>query len=167
MSDDPNGVGFISNSRGVSDVPTIATQVPTQPRRRSFWILALLLTFGVGFLAGSTADELAFAKDTSDPYSKLETFAQVLSQVERSYVEEVNQEDLINGAIKGMIQSLDPHSSFLTPSELKELRDRTAGQFVGVGIEVGVRDGAITVIAPLPGGSAEAAGVQTGDIIVW
>ena len=166
MSDDPNGVGFISNSRGVSDVPTIATQVPTQPRRRSFWILALLLTFGVGFLAGSTADELAFAKDTSDPYSKLETFAQVLSQVERSYVEEVNQEDLINGAIKGMIQSLDPHSSFLTPSELKELRDRTAGQFVGVGIEVGVRDGAITVIAPLPGGSAEAAGVQTGDIIV-
>lgn len=139
---------------------------PTKFRPRLLWIGALVLTFGGGFLLGVAADDLAFAKGSSDPYSKLETFAQVLSQVERSYVEEVNQEDLINGAIKGMIQSLDPHSSFLTPAELKALRDRTAGQFVGVGIEVGVRDGAITVIAPLPGGSAEAAGVLSGDIIV-
>jgi len=144
-------------------------RVPRRPRtgwrRWHAWVVGLAC-LAIGFGVGSTLRADAVAKDQqADPYARLDTFAQVMAQIDQSYVENVDHDALVYGAIKGMVRSLDPHSSFLTPDELDALRNRTAGQFVGVGLEVGMRDGRITVIAPLPGGPAEAAGVQNGDVI--
>jgi len=102
----------------------------------------------------------------ANPYAKLDTFAQVLAQIESSYVEDLDGDALVYGAIKGMVRTLDPHSSFLTPDELRALRSRTAGQYVGVGIEIGMREDRVTIIAPMPGGPAAEAGVRAGDVIM-
>jgi len=90
----------------------------------------------------------------------------VLSQIERRYVEEVNPDEVIYGAIKGMVDTLDPHSAFLTPEEYQAMRDETRGEYVGVGMELGVRDGEITVIAAFEGGPAFEAGIESGDVII-
>jgi len=91
---------------------------------------------------------------TASPYHKLSIFARVLTHVERSYVAKVEEDDIIIGAIKGMVRTLDPHSSFLTPEEFKVLQADTRGRFGGVGLEVGVRDDVLTVIAPIDGSPA-------------
>lgn len=156
----------------------MSTQEPDRPPhhtrhlgRRPRWqtLLLVVLCLGLGFAGGSVLRSGAHAKEGSggaDVYARLDTFAQVISQIERSYVEDVAPETLIYGAVKGMVRSLDPHSTFLTPDELERLRSRSEGNFVGIGVEVGVRNGELTVIAPLPGGPAEAAGVQSGDVVI-
>ena len=101
----------------------------------------------------------------SSPFNKLSVFSRVLSYVETNYVEEVNQDELIYGAIKGMLDTLDPHSTFLRPEQYKEMQSDTTGQFSGVGIEVDVRDGVLTVLAVMEGTPAARAGIVTGDQI--
>ena len=101
----------------------------------------------------------------SSPFTKLSVFSRVLSYVETNYVEEVNQDELIYGAIKGMLDALDPHSTFLRPEQYKEMQSDTTGQFSGVGIEVDVRDGVLTVLAVMEGTPAARAGIVTGDQI--
>jgi carboxyl-terminal processing protease len=103
---------------------------------------------------------------TSSPYHKLSIFARVLTHVERSYVDKIEEDEIIVGAIKGMVRTLDPHSSFLTPEEFKILQADTRGRFGGVGLEVGVRDDVLTVIAPIDGSPAAEAGIEPGDQIV-
>src|SRR5947209_11255989 len=83
------------------------------------------------------------------PYHKLNIFTRVLSYVENNYVEDVDQDKLIYGAIKGMLETLDPHSSFLDPNQYREMKNETAGQFGGIGIEVEVRDGLLTIMSTL------------------
>jgi carboxyl-terminal processing protease len=100
------------------------------------------------------------------PYHKLDIFTRVLTYVENNYVEEVSQEDLVYGAVKGMVKTLDPHSGFLTPEEYKDMKVETEGEFGGVGIEVELRDGKLIVIAPLQGGPAQKAGLRSGDRVV-
>ena len=90
----------------------------------------------------------------------------MLAHIERFYVEPLDEDEVILGAIRGMMRSLDPHSSFLTPEEYKLLEADTRGRFGGVGVEVGVKEGVLTVIAPIAGSPAERAGVQPGDRIV-
>ncbi|MDX9721456.1 MAG: S41 family peptidase [Myxococcota bacterium] len=133
--------------------------------RRSAYLMAVMLSLGVGFFVGSTLQRDAKAREV-DQYTRLDTFAQVLSHIERNYVETVDSEKLVLGAVRGLVRALDPHSAYLTVEELKSLRDRTAGQFVGVGIELGVRDASLMIIAPLPGGPAERAGLKAGDVIL-
>jgi carboxyl-terminal processing protease len=99
-------------------------------------------------------------------YSKLKLFGDVLSVVQNSYVEEVSADNLIKGAIGGMIQTLDPHSSYLTPDMLKQVEVETKGSFGGLGIEIGMKDGFLTVIAPIEDTPAARAGLQAGDRIV-
>jgi carboxyl-terminal processing protease len=103
---------------------------------------------------------------TASPYHKLSIFARVLTHIERSYVEKIDDDEIIVGAIKGMVRTLDPHSSYLTPEEFKVLQADTRGRFGGVGLEVGVRDDVLTVIAPIDGSPAAEAGVEPGDQIV-
>ena len=100
------------------------------------------------------------------PYQKLNVFTRVLSYVESNYVEEVDQDRLIYGAVKGMLETLDPHSAFLSPEQYRDMKADNTGEFGGVGLEVELRDGVLTVMAILDGTPAAKAGLQTGDQIV-
>ncbi|HAG50967.1 MAG: peptidase S41 [Deltaproteobacteria bacterium GWC2_42_51] len=99
-------------------------------------------------------------------YENLKIFTDVISIVEDNYAEDVDPKNLIYGAIKGMLLGLDPHSSFMAPDEYKEMQVETKGAFGGIGIEMGIRDGIITVIAPIEDTPAFRAGIKAGDKIV-
>jgi len=101
--------------------------------------------------------------EQESPYPNLGVFARALVHVETSYVEDVDQDTLVYGAIRGMVATLDPHSAFLDPDEVRLLESDTDGRFAGVGVEISVRDGWLTVLGVFPGGPAAAAGVKPGD----
>jgi len=122
-------------------------------------VLALLMLSG----AVSTIPDVGGAEP---PYDALKRFSEVLEIVERSYVEETDTKELIYGAINGMLQGLDPHSSFMTPELYKEMQVDTKGEFGGLGIQIGIKDGQLTVIAPIEGTPAHKAGIEAGDFIV-
>jgi carboxyl-terminal processing protease len=103
---------------------------------------------------------------TREAYEKLKLFADVLDIVEKNYVEEVKTEDLIYGSIKGMLETLDPHSSFMTPDDFKELQVETKGVFSGIGIEITLKDGILTIVSPIEGTPADKAGLKAGDLIL-
>ena len=126
-------------------------------------ILIALLIGGILFINGNRRDVKA---DTSETYESLEVFTEVLRQIEKNYVEPQDSKKLIYGAIKGLVQSLDPHSSFMTRDEHKELLIETKGIFSGVGIEISIRDNVITVVSPIEGTPAFEAGLKAGDKIV-
>jgi carboxyl-terminal processing protease len=97
------------------------------------------------------------------PYPKLNVFSRVLSYVENNYIEDVEQDKLVYGAIKGMLATLDPHSSFMDPGQYREMKAEASGQFGGVGLEVEMRDGVPTVMSAIEGTPAWKAGLCTGD----
>ena len=100
-------------------------------------------------------------------YEDLNLFTSVLNLVRKNYVEEVDEHALIQGAVKGMLETLDPHSSYLTPDTYKEMQVDTKGEFAGLGIEIAKRrDGFIEVISPIEGTPAQRAGVKARDLIV-
>ncbi len=101
-----------------------------------------------------------------DPYAALGRFSDVLDLVEKNYVHEVTRDELVNGAIKGMLEQLDPHSTYMLPDEFQEMQIRTTGEFGGIGIEITLRDGRLTVIAPIEDTPAYEAGMQAGDVII-
>lgn len=126
---------------------------------------AVIFIFLAGFVSGDIAASRNGAQATV-AYSKLKIFGDVLSVVQSNYVEEPSVDDLIEGSIKGMLQTLDPHSSYMTPDMFKQMEVETKGQFGGLGIEIGVKDGILTVIAPIEDTPAYRAGLQAGDKIV-
>ncbi|MBM2828942.1 MAG: ctpA-2 [Actinobacteria bacterium] len=126
---------------------------------------AVLLVFLVGFISGDLTASRQGAQ-ANVAFGKLKTLGDVLSQVQVSYVEEPNVDEMINGAIKGMLQTLDAHSSYLTPDMLKQVEVETRGAFGGLGIEIGVKEGVLTVISPIEDTPAFRAGLQAGDKIV-
>lgn len=101
-----------------------------------------------------------------ETYESLKIFTEVFSLIQKNYVEEANPKELLRGAIKGMLNSLDPHSSFMTPEQYKEMQVDTKGEFGGIGIQIGVKDSHLTVIAPIEGTPADRAGIKAGDRIV-
>ncbi|HVN86052.1 MAG TPA: S41 family peptidase [Candidatus Binatia bacterium] len=105
----------------------------------------------------------AAAKDT---YENIETFTNVLAMVQKNYVDEVTTKQLIDGAITGMLNALDPHSAYLTPDLYKELQVDTRGSFGGLGIEITLRNGLLTVVSPIEDTPAFRAGVKAGDQII-
>ena len=98
-------------------------------------------------------------------YESLEAFSNILSIVRKNYVENVETKNLVNGAINGMLNSLDPHSAYLTPDLYKELQSDTQGRFGGLGIEITVKGGILTVVSPIEDTPAAKAGIQPGDQI--
>jgi carboxyl-terminal processing protease len=132
-------------------------------------VTALLAGMVAGLALGAVlqASSAGAVKAQDSPYYPLTIFSKVLAHVQTSYVEEVDSEELIYGAIKGMVNSLDPHSAYLDPEEYRVLKGDTAGKFGGVGIEVDARFGRLMVISPLPGSPAEEAGVRSGDEIIF
>src|SRR3972149_4318904 len=102
---------------------------------------------------------------TEEAYETLRVFSEVLTLVRNSYVEQTESQQLIFGAIRGMLETLDPHSSFMPPDVFKEMQIETQGSFGGLGIEITVRDRHLTVVAPLEGTPADRAGIHSGDRI--
>jgi len=103
---------------------------------------------------------------TEDTYKNLEAFSNVLSIVQQNYVEEVDTKEVIQGAIKGMLSVLDPHSSYMNPDAFKELQVETKGSFGGIGIEITLKDNFLTVVSPIEGTPAYKQGIKAGDRIV-
>jgi carboxyl-terminal processing protease len=101
-----------------------------------------------------------------DTYKELQTFANVLAIVQKNYVEPVSTKRLINGAITGMLSSLDPHSAYLTPDLYRDLEVETRGSFGGLGIEITIKNDLLTVVSPIEGTPAYKAGVKSGDQIL-
>jgi len=100
------------------------------------------------------------------PFEDLRTFSEVIHRIKNDYVEEVDDKTLLQNAIQGMLSGLDPHSSFLDEDAFKELTIGTRGEFGGLGIEVGMEDGFVKVIAPIDDTPAQRAGIQSGDMII-
>ena len=100
------------------------------------------------------------------PVEQIQKFSEVYSRIKRSYVEEVDDEKLISGAISGMLSSLDPHSAYLNEDAFTELRVGTSGEFGGLGIEVGMENGFVKVISPIDDTPAYKAGLKAGDLII-
>jgi carboxyl-terminal processing protease len=98
--------------------------------------------------------------------AKLKVFAQALALIEQQYAEPKKTKDLIYGAINGAVGTLDPHSSFMTPDEFRELQIETKGKFSGIGIEIALKDRTLTVVSPIEGTPAYQAGLKAGDQIV-
>jgi carboxyl-terminal processing protease len=101
----------------------------------------------------------------AETYRMLELFGNVLDTVERNYVTPVNDRQLIESALDGMLTSLDPHSGYLTPQAYREMQDQTRGEYGGLGIEITSEDGVIRVVSPIDGTPAARAGIQSGDYI--
>lgn len=131
---------------------------------RKRWLpLLLAVTFLV--ILGPYGDSQVAALDKST-YKTLRTFNEVLDIVEKNYVEEVDANNLIKGAINGMVKSLDPHSSFMTAEMYKELEVDTRGSFGGIGIEITINKDVLTVVSPIEDTPAFKAGIKSGDLII-
>jgi carboxyl-terminal processing protease len=116
-----------------------------------------------GFAQAKSTSNQSTAKDKLEAYIK---FTQILNVIEKEYVDETNTTALIDKALKGLLANLDSHSTFMDTKEYKDLTVQTKGEFGGLGISVGMKDGALTVIAPLEGTPAMKAGIKAGDIIL-
>ena len=136
-----------------------------QERRDRSWYLGplIVVTLIVGVFIGKGWERTGHATET---YEELKTFSEVLTQIQKHYVEEVKPKELVQGAIRGMLSTLDPHSAYMTPDMYKEIQVETKGEFGGVGIQIGIKDNRLAVIAPIEGTPAHKAGIRAGDFIV-
>jgi len=123
----------------------------------AFIIVCFLLTISV------FAEE---EKGNQNAYNKLKVFSEIISLIESNYVETVKSDTMIEGAISGMVKSLDPHTSYMPPATYKEMQVETTGKFGGLGIEISMRDGILTVVSPIDDTPAFRAGVKAGDKII-
>ena len=103
--------------------------------------------------------------DSSEIYRLLELFGDVFERVRADYVEETSEEELVEAAIQGMLQSLDPHSSYLNKKTFKDMRVQTKGEFGGLGIEVTMENGYVKVVSPIDDTPAFRAGIEPGELI--
>lgn len=127
------------------------------------WIAIFLIVL-TGTFIGTLNVKNVGADET---YEKVKIFAEVLSLVKKNYVDTIEEDkDLIYGAIKGMLNSLDPHSAFMPPNVFKEMQIDTKGEFGGLGIKIGIKDRILTVISPIEDTPAYRAGVKAGDKII-
>ncbi|MDE5833304.1 MAG: S41 family peptidase [Desulfovibrio sp.] len=136
---------------------------------RSVLLVLLLSSLGCAAQAASSAAPTKKEPPKEENMSKFDAarrFSQVLDIVQKKYVKDVTQIELINAAVKGMLQGLDPHSSFMTADEYKEMQEQTSGEFQGIGIEISVENGQVVVVSPIEDTPAFRAGLQPGDVIL-
>ena len=128
-------------------------------------IPAFFTLFSSNIQVEAKEDVESTSEDKSN-YENLKTFSEVLSLIESTYVEKVSSEKLIEGAIHGLVKSLDPHTSYMPPEVFEEMKVQTSGKFGGLGIEVSMRNAVLTVISPIEGTPAFRAGIQAKDKII-
>ncbi|MBN1254794.1 MAG: S41 family peptidase [Deltaproteobacteria bacterium] len=131
--------------------------------KKTGWLILLGFFFGI-FVGGLFVHNVSALSNKT--YEKLKVFTDCLEIISKNYVEEVKTEDLITGAIEGMLNSLDPHSAYLDPDMYRELQVETKGSFGGLGIEIAIKDDILTVIAPIEDTPAYRAGIKAGDKII-
>ena len=103
---------------------------------------------------------------TNELYEKIDLFGEVIEKIQKDYVDDVNQSKMMESAINGVLQSLDPYSAYMSPEMFKEMQTDTSGEFGGLGIEIGMESGVVKVISPIDDTPAEKAGIKAGDYIV-
>jgi carboxyl-terminal processing protease len=128
---------------------------------RLAWIAAPVA--GAAALLGALAWSAPEDNNRGDVYRQLELFADVLARVEQDYVVEIDEEAAMEAALQGMLGSLDPHSSYLSPSDFRDMRLQARGEYHGLGVEVTVEDGVVRVVSPIDDTPAARAGIQAGD----
>ena len=107
-----------------------------------------------------------FAANDDDIYKKIDLFSEVLDKINKEYVEDINQSEVMDAAINGVLQSLDPYSAYMSPESFQNMQTETSGEFGGLGIEVSMEAGVVKVISPIDGSPADEVGVKAGDYIV-
>jgi carboxyl-terminal processing protease len=141
-------------------------------RTRSFAILGagIILGFSAALagnvLADRASDEAPPPAPAALPWEEARLFAEVYERIKREYVDEVDDHELMEKAVRGMVSALDPHSAYLDSEEFEEIRLSTMGSYPGVGIEVVTEDGAVKILRPIEGSPAEEAGMRAGDFVV-
>ena len=109
---------------------------------------------------------VSFSANDENIYDKIDLFSEVLDKINKEYVEEINQSEVMDAAINGVLQSLDPYSGYMSPETFEEMQTETSGKFGGLGIEVGMEAGVVKVISPMDNSPADRVGVKAGDYIV-
>jgi carboxyl-terminal processing protease len=132
-------------------------------RKKIILVYSLIL---LPALLGSQQYVFGNTDDLQETYKNLEVFSNVLSITQQNYVDDIDTKEALEGAIKGLLNSLDPHSSFLKPDDFKELQVETKGSFSGIGIEITTKDDMLTVVSPIEDTPAFKAGIQAGDRII-
>jgi carboxyl-terminal processing protease len=133
-------------------------------KKKMLIITAVVISVLAAALAvGIVSSQIVNAQGT---YEDLRSFVDVLNVIKKNYVDEVKTKDLVNGAIKGMLSSLDPHSAYMSPEAFKEFQVETKGEFGGLGIQISMKDSILTVIAPIEDTPAYTAGIKAGDKIL-
>ncbi len=107
-----------------------------------------------------------YSYSNNDLYNKIDLFGEVLEKIKKDYVDDVDQSKMMDSAINGVLQSLDPYSAYMSPELFKEMQTDTRGEFGGLGIEIGMEAGVVKVISPIDDTPAEQAGIKAGDYIV-
>lgn len=133
-------------------------------KKISFAALLIIIALTGIFIGRGLESGKVFA--IGESYDELKVFAEVLSLIQKNYVEETKTKDLVYGAIKGMLTTLDPHTSFMPPEVYKEMQVDTKGEFGGLGIQIGIKDNQLAVISPIEGTPADKAGIKAGDKII-
>lgn len=127
------------------------------------FLILILLIPGVSF----AKEDITLEKEApQSTYDKLKVFSEILALLEANYVEPVESNDLVEGAIRGLLKTLDPHTTYMAPDSYKQMQVETSGKFGGLGIEITVRNGILTVVAPIEGTPADKAGMQANDKII-
>lgn len=129
-------------------------------------VFGFSVAIAINALADKDAAQPASAEQSTIPLSELRTFTDVLTRVKADYVDPVSDKTLMDNAIRGMISRMDPHSNYMDKAEFKDLQETTTGKFGGLGLQVGMKDNIITVIAPIDDTPAQRAGIKAGDKIV-
>ena len=127
-------------------------------------VINLIAVLGFNFIVATYS--FGIEKSEDDIYKKIDLFSEVLEKINSEYVDDVNQSEMMDSAIDGVLQSLDPYSSYMSPEVLKNMQTETSGQFGGLGIEVGMELGVVKVISPIDNSPASRVGVKAGDYIV-
>lgn len=139
--------------------------------KKSIWmtfgaLFGAMIVVGTNVLAEESESTPALQNQISLPLEELQAFVEVFNRISTDYVEKVEDKDLLEGAISGMLSSLDPHSAYLPPKNYKRMEEHTTGEFGGLGMEVGMEDGFVKVISPIDDTPAQKAGIQAGDLII-
>ncbi|MFP4638850.1 MAG: S41 family peptidase [Guyparkeria sp.] len=134
-------------------------------RKASTLGIAAFFGFAIAIAINAVAERPG-ADEVDVPLDQLRTYSDVLDRVRSDYVDDISESELIEKSIRGMISELDPHSGYLDDEEFKSLRESTSGEFGGLGIQVGMKDGVLTVIAPIDDTPAKEAGLEAGDKII-
>lgn len=131
----------------------------------TFGLLALASIVGLAAIEVDAESDATTESEQDLPWRELRTFTEVFAKVKNDYVEPIKDKQLLENAIRGMLTGLDPHSAYLDPEDYKGLQEGTTGEFGGLGIEVGIENGLVKVIAPIDDTPAQRAGVKPGDVI--